>query len=267
MNPTVSVIMGVYNCAPTLPDAIESILAQSMTDWEFIICDDGSTDQSWQIATEYSKRDERIVLLQNAQNLGLNETLNKCLAAARGKYIARMDGDDRCPADRFEAELCFLRDHPDYALVSGWMECYDARGTYGVIQYREMPQYADLVRGSQFCHAGSMLRADVLAMLGGYRSTSDTERVEDYDLWVRLYAAGYKGYNLQRVVYSMCDDRNAFRRRKLKYRINESKVSYRVYRDCHLPLGMIRYTVIPICKVLIPQWAYGWLHKRRMSSK
>ena len=110
-----------------------------------------------------------------------------------------------------------------------------------------------------------MMRRDVLLELGGYRTTADTERVEDYDLWVRLYAAGYKGYNLQQVVYSMRDDRNAFHRRRFKYRINESKISYRVYKDCHLPLSKFCYTLLPICKGFVPRWLYAALHRKRVS--
>ena len=103
MEPKISVIMGVYNCASTLPDAIMSIQAQTVLDWEFIICDDGSTDETWKIAGKFQRQDNRIVLLRNDKNLGLNATLNKCLSVARGKYIARMDGDDICAPERFES--------------------------------------------------------------------------------------------------------------------------------------------------------------------
>ena len=104
MNSTISVIMGAYNCAHTLPEAIAAIQHQTVSDWEFIICDDGSSDETWQVASEFQRNDERIVLLRNEKNLGLNATLNKCLAAASGYYIARMDGDDICTPDRFEKE-------------------------------------------------------------------------------------------------------------------------------------------------------------------
>ena len=76
--------MGIYNCADTLPQAIDSILAQTETDWELILCDDGSSDCTYAVAEEYARRDpERIVLLRNPKNLGLNATLNRCLKAAR----------------------------------------------------------------------------------------------------------------------------------------------------------------------------------------
>ena len=263
---TISVLIGIYNCASTLEKAVSCIQAQSYTDWELIMCDDGSSDNTLEIANQLVAQDKRIKVICNDHNMGLAATLNHCLSVASGEYVARMDGDDVCPCDRFQLELSFLQRHPEYALISGWMECYDAQGTYGTIRYCETPQYEDFVRGSQFCHAGSMMRRNVLQELGGYRSTPHTERVEDYDLWVRLYAAGYKGYNLQQVVYSMRDDRNAYRRRKFKYRINESRISYRVYKDCQLPFTKLCYPILPICKGLLPEWLYARFHRKRVNA-
>ena len=92
--PSLSVIMGVYNGQPFLSKAIESILNQTFTDFEFIICDDCSTDDSAKILREFAAKDSRIRLLQNKQNKGLAATLNNCLNIARGTFIARMDCDD-----------------------------------------------------------------------------------------------------------------------------------------------------------------------------
>ena len=94
--PEISVIMGIYNCANTLEEAVRCIQAQSIKEWELILCDDGSTDNTYEIAEQLKKKDERIVLLRNSENQGLNRTLNRCLNEAKGKYIARLDGDDRC---------------------------------------------------------------------------------------------------------------------------------------------------------------------------
>ena len=92
---TVSVIMGIFNCENTLSDAIKSILNQSYTDWELIMCDDGSQDDTYKIALEYQhKFPDKIILLKNKTNMGLNATLNTCLSKATGTYIARMDGDN-----------------------------------------------------------------------------------------------------------------------------------------------------------------------------
>lgn len=262
--PKISVLMGIYNCAATLRESVACIQNQTYKDWELILCDDGSTDDTYEVAQNIALKDARIIVLKNEKNVGLAMTLNHCLSVAKGEYLARMDGDDTCPNDRFEAELNFLEQHPEYALVSGWMECYDNEGVYGRIKYQETPDFQSFISGSQFCHAASMIRKSVLERLGGYCTTRETERVEDYDLWVRLYAAGYKGYNLQKVIYSMCDDRNAYHRRKLKYRINESKVSFRVFCACNMPIRKIGYCAIPIMKGLLPSGVYSILHRKNV---
>ena len=90
----VSIIMGIYNCAATLPEAIDSILAQTFSDWQLVLCDDGSKDSTYTVAESYQEKfPNKIVLLQNERNMGLNHTLNRCLQIANGEYVARMDGD------------------------------------------------------------------------------------------------------------------------------------------------------------------------------
>ena len=121
--------MGIYNCAPTLAEAIDSILAQTYENWELILCDDGSADHTYNIADSYRQRyPEKIVLLKNEQNMGLNHTLNHCLDHATGEYIARMDGDDISLPERFEKELNYLLTHPEYAIVSSPMVYFDENG-------------------------------------------------------------------------------------------------------------------------------------------
>ena len=119
MAPKISVLMGIYNCASTLPAAIECILNQTVQDFELIMCEDGSKDDTYRVAQEYQKKHpDKIVLLKNEKNMGLNATLNRCLAVARGAFISRMDGDDLCEPDRFEKELAALDETPEYAIVS-----------------------------------------------------------------------------------------------------------------------------------------------------
>ena len=120
--PKISVIMGIYNCASTLPDAIDSILSQTYTDWELILCDDGSVDDTYAVAEEYQiKYPEKIRLIKNESNSGLPKTLNNCLAVAEGTYIARMDGDDISMPDRFEKQIRFLEENPDKIDLVEWV--------------------------------------------------------------------------------------------------------------------------------------------------
>ena len=133
MNKKISVIMGIYNCENTLSEAIESILDQTYTNWELIMCDDGSSDRTMEIANEYlSKYPDEIVLMKNKKNRGLNYTLNKCLKKTKGDYIARMDGDDICSPDRFQKEVAVLNNNDDIYIVSSDMAFFDEKGVWGV---------------------------------------------------------------------------------------------------------------------------------------
>ena len=140
MQKKVSIIMGIYNCANTLEEAIESLLQQTYHDWELIMCDDGSQDNTYEIAEKFSKKYENIIVFQNERNMGLNYTLNRCLERANGVYIARMDGDDFSLATRLEKEVAFLDQHKEYAIVSTNMIYFDENGEWGKSNMLEFPQ-------------------------------------------------------------------------------------------------------------------------------
>ncbi len=265
MIPTISIISGVYNCAETLPEAIESILAQSVTDWEWIICDDSSNDNTYKIAKEYADTyPDKFVLLKNEENMGLNYTLNRCLSYAKGEYIARMDGDDLCSPERLEEELKFLESNPDIAIVSTDMEFFDETGTWGRISHPERPQNRDFVHGSPFCHAPCMVRKEAYDAVGGYSVDKKLLRVEDYHLWVKMYAKGFVGMNIPKPLYKMRDDRNAYSRRKFRYRINESYVRLLLVKELKLPFYCAFYALRPIVVGLLPKKIYDKLHKRNL---
>ncbi|MGN1063504.1 MAG: glycosyltransferase family 2 protein [Alphaproteobacteria bacterium] len=119
--PAVSVVMGTYNRADMLPKAIDSVLAQTYGDFEFIIINDGSTDSTAQVLADYEKKDKRIRVLTNEKNQGLVYSLNLGLDAARGKYIARMDDDDVSRPERFAKQKDYMDTHKAIAVVSSWV--------------------------------------------------------------------------------------------------------------------------------------------------
>lgn len=260
--PLISVLMGVYNCSSTLDEAVNCIINQTYTNWELIICDDCSTDNTYDLACKIAAKDSRIVVIKNNQNKTLAPTLNACLAIAQGQYIARMDGDDRCSPERFAKELNFLSNHPEYALVSCQMELFDKDGAYKTIIHSETPTTQELVKRSQFCHAGCMMKTEVMKELRGYDESLDYKRVEDYDLWVRLYSLGYKGYNLQEILYSMRDDRNAISRRSFRNRLNESKLKCKIIKIFSLSKKNYIYVILPIIKYFIPTFLYKRFHRK-----
>lgn len=266
----ISILMGIYNCAPTLREAIDSIVAQTYDNWEFIICDDGSRDESHAIALEYAAKDpRRFRIIQNERNLGLNATLNKCLRLADGDYIARMDGDDLCEPDRFAKEAAFLNAHPEYAIVSCHMTTFDEEGTWGLITVKEMPQVRDFpTTVPMFSHAACMIRREAFLDVQGYTEDKRLLRVEDYHLWYKFYAKGYRGYNLQEALYHMRDDRNATHRRNAQARRNGIYATFVGFHMVKLPAWMYIYAVknalVETVKILMPDAVYEYFHKKRL---
>ena len=266
--PKVSVIMGVYNVETTIEAAINSILEQTYQDFELILCDDGSTDKTFDVASQYEKKyTDKIVLLKNEKNMGLNYTLNKCLVEAKGVYIARMDGDDVCDSERFAEEIAVLENEPDIAIVSTDMQHFDESGTWGRISHPTYPQNIDFLRGTPFCHAPCMVRKEAYDAVGGYSVDDKLLRVEDYHLWMKMYMAGYRGKNLNKALYSMRDDRNAYSRRKFKYRINETYVHLCAVKKLKLPKWGYLCACKPILVGLLPEFLYNFLHRVRLNRR
>ena len=261
----VNVIMGIYNCEDTLEEAVGCIAAQTFQNWILILCDDGSTDRTAEVAEKIRKAyPEKVVLLKNRENRGLNFTLNRCLAYANCKYIARMDGDDRCAPERFQAEIEVLDREPDIAIVSSDMAYFDESGSWGKISHPEYPCRQDFITGSPFCHAPCMVRKEALDAVGGYSESKYLLRVEDYHLWMKMYLNGFKGKNIHRVLYEMRDDRNAYNRRKFKYRINEAYVKTLVVKKFELSPIYYCTALRPILVGILPGFIYDRLHKGRL---
>lgn len=261
----ISVIMGIYNCADTLEEAVGCILNQTYSNWELIMCDDGSTDKTYYVAQELAQKyPDRIVLLQNECNCGLNRTLNLCLKVATGDYIARMDADDRCSPERFTVEVDALNSAPDIAIVSTDMEHFDELGTWGRQQHPDKPVAADFVRGTPFNHAACMVRREAYEAVGGYSEDSKFLRVEDYHLWIKMYCAGFRGQNIHQVLYQMRDDRNAYNRRKFAYRLNEARVKALAVKELKLPVYQYIFALRPIAIGLLPAGLYDLLHKKKL---
>lgn len=261
-DPRISIIMGIYNCAKTLPEAIDSILSQTYQQWKLILCDDGSTDNTFSVAEEYQKNyPEKIVLIRNEKNLGLNYTLNHCLKFADTEYVARMDGDDISLPRRLELEISFLEAHPQYAIVSCPIIYFDEYGDYRTGTDKGEPEKSSLARSVPFCHAPCMVRREAFIAVNGYTVSSRRMRVEDWDLWIKMYEKGYRGFNIDIPLYKMRDDRNASSRRKFKYRINEACVRGSAVYKLGLPLWMYVFTLRPIILGLLPNKLYLFLHK------
>lgn len=267
--PKISIIMGIYNCADTLSEAIHSILAQSEICWELILCDDGSTDDTYSVAEQFTKEyPAKIRLLKNQKNQGLNYTLNHCLKYVRGIYVARMDGDDISLPQRLQVEADFLDHHPEYAIVSTPMIFFDEEGEWGKGTAIEVPQISDFVFHPPFhCHAPCMIRREAYQKVGGYTVDKRLLRYEDCNLWYKLYSAGYRGYNLQEPLYKMRDDRNAYARRTTSSRLRAVYVQYTGFRMIHMPLKFYPFLALELLKCLaiiaMPKNIYRTVHRHK----
>lgn len=268
MGKTISVIMGIYNCADTLPESLDSLLAQTYSNWNVVMCDDGSTDETYEVALAYcSKYPGKFILMRNEHNMGLNYTLNRCLMCATGEYIARMDGDDISLPERFEKEAAFLDSNPQFDIVSTPMIYFDENGDWGRGTAVEYPQAKDFIPGTPFCHAPCMVRAAAIRAVGGYSTEKRTLRAEDYDLWFRMYANGSVGCNLSEPYYKMRDDQNAYHRRKYRYCLNEAYVRAKGYHMLGLPARSYLYALRPLLVGLLPKPIYLFLHKKRQQRR
>lgn len=259
----ISVLMGIYNCAPYLQEALDSLYAQTYQDFKIILCDDGSIDDTYAIAERNAVGHPNVVLIRNERNMGLNYTLNHCLEYADTEYIARMDGDDISLPERFEKEIVFLDSHPEYAVVSVPMIYFDENGDFMIGHGRGEVKAEDFIKGTPVCHAPCMARTDVIKSVGGYSVDNKLLRVEDYHLWFKVFSAGQKLYMMNEPLYKMRDDRDAVARRNWMTRRNEAYVKHMGYKMIGLPWWTQIYTVVPFIKYMMPNFVYNYFHRRR----
>lgn len=181
--PVVTVLMAVHNGAAFLREAIESILGQTLSDFEFVIVNDASTDDTRTIIQSYS--DRRIHLVENTTTIGLAASLNRGLGVAKGTYIARMDCDDVSFTHRLERQVQFLETHQDICVCGSWAELIDeANRPQGL---RRKPTGDEIRAGywltSPIIHPSAIIRR---AQLGNLEYDVSLSCAQDYDLWFRI---------------------------------------------------------------------------------
>ena len=230
MNPIVSVVLCTFNAGKYLRATIESVLNQSYKDFEFIIWDDGSTDNTKSIIHSYA--DNRIRYFYH-DNTGLGEALQMACNEAKGKYIARIDSDDICMPDRFQQQVSFLESHPDYCLVSSAIIKIDKDGKFTWDK--------NIKRRNNIVHPASMFRKDVYDKCGGYLPLLSGQ---DKILWARMQGYG-KFYNIKQPL--------------IKYRILSESVSHivdhsSVYYNEFRNLGRLLKSSDEVDNVLIERY-------------
>lgn len=253
--PIVSVLMGVYYRRTNLfflKRSLQSILAQSISDLEVLICDDGSTDEAREYLTNMATQDPRIRLIRKGHLFSLPEKLNACLAQATAPLIARMDDDDRCAPERFQCQIQFLETHPEIDFVGC---CADLERNGALVGTRMLPEYPDVpdfFMTQPYLHPALMFRKQVLDAVNGYSEEKRCILCEDYDLLLRLYRAGYRGANLQErlLTYTLPD--TAKGNRKMRHRWNETVTRWIRFKELGVLPRALPFVVKPLVVGLIP---------------
>lgn len=215
-HPRVSILMPVYNVAPYLREAMDSILTQTFQDFELIVLDDCSPDNSSEILDTYT--DERIVRYRGEKNMGLSNVLNVGMAMARGEFIARMDSDDLSTPERLVTQVAYLDAHPEVDLCSCGMELFGAKQATWVREMNVEDVKITALFHSPILHASSMWRRASFERVG-LRFLQEMVPAEDYDMWTRAMAAGLRLVNIPQVMY--------------KYRIHPSQATTQTDKTAH----------------------------------
>jgi len=258
----ISVIMSVYNAEKYLEKAIKSILTQSYHNFEFIIINDKSNDNSSDIISKYADQDQRIKYIENKKNRGLTYSLNKALEFAQGEYIARMDADDISTPDRLEKQANYLKKNKELSLIGTSAYNIDEKGN--IIAERNVPlKYEDIKKNinlvNPIIHPSVMFRKKDILAIGGYNEKF--KKVQDYELWFRIIANGLKVENLaDRLLYYRVNNQY-FERKSLNYRITDLKVRWRGYKLLSLLIYKRYGVLVPILLGITPPFILKGLYK------
>ena len=249
--PEVSVIIPVYNGEQFLREAVESILQQTFADFELVICDDGSTDRTWEIIQSFG--DKRIRALRSVTNLGIACALNKGLHAAKGQYIAIMHADDIALPTRLERQTAFLRRNKDVKLVGTGVLKIDENGTpiRKVVPPSTHEEICrDMWRHNPFAHSSVMYERSIVLSMGGYNEGLVPS--EDYDLWFRIIRK-CKVANLSEVLtYYRIHAGSASNTRDTLELRTYIKILYRELREQDVGGRYYVYLFTPIMQLLLP---------------
>lgn len=205
MNPKISIILPTWKDSKSIEKSIESVKSQSFLDWELIIVDDGLyKDRLFQIK-EFIKDDERIILLENKENLGIQKSLNLGLKKSKGDYIARIDDDDLwINKDKLKKQFEFLEENPDYVLIGSGAKFVDENNNFLFNYYfpeKDEDIRKNILGKNCFVHSSVLFNKKTVLELGGYNEDISAKHIEDYDLWIKLGLKG-KMYNLHECLIS-----------------------------------------------------------------
>jgi len=235
-NELISVIIACYNAELYIDECLDSIITQSYSNIEIIICDDASTDGSYSILEKWKIKDSRIILLRNEKNLFQATSRNSCINLAKGKYILIHDIDDLSAGNRIEVLLSNLLKN-NVSFVSSSMATIDDQGKVSydkILKHKKWPNKYDFLWNVPFNHPATLFLTDEINKVNGYRVDKETKRGEDYDMFMRLYSIGAKGMNVDEPLYLYRLDSDNYKRRTFTARIDECKIRYKGFKKLNI---------------------------------
>ena len=251
----ISVVMGVYNGEKTVERAMRSVLDGTYRDIEFIAVNDGSTDGTAELLSKIAEEDTRVKVINSEKNFGLAHALNTGIRAAKGEFVARTDADDASAKNRLERELNALIEYGcDFVCCGANLIC---DGKWGERIFPEKVDKKTLISYNPFIHPTLLIKKEALIKVGGYCENADRRRVEDYDLFVRLYAAGFSGRNLPEILIDYYEPLDVSFRYDLKIRLNEYKVRKEAARLLRGGFLDRLKAVKPLLLLVIPKACYN----------
>ena len=263
--PLISVIMGVRyqrEDLSLLKRSISSILSQTYTNFEFLICENSSTNAAKLCLQNYSLQDGRVRLIFGGGAVTLAEKLNRCLDEAKGDYIARMDDDDWSAPTRLEKQLMALHTDQKTAFVGSNAKLLQNGQPFGQRILPEHPTVHDFLFVQPYLHPALLFRKEPLHVIGGYCTDRRCDGCEDYDLLLRLYQAGYVGSNLQEplLTYTL-PNRGA--RKPYRFRWHEAETRYIRFKSFGLLPKAWPYVLKPLAVGLLPAGLLQNIKRRR----
>jgi len=256
MNPTISVLMGVCyrrDDIALLKRSVSSILNQSFVDFEFLICEDGSTADAKQYLNAQAQMDSRIRLIPGTGADTHAAKLNRCIISAQGKYFARQDDDDYSDQTRFEAQLEYLNLNQAVSFVGSVARLEQDRAVIGERRLPERPQVKDFLFVQPFLHPTLMFRASVFTPPITYCESQWCMGCEDYDLLLRLYEMGMVGANLQEACFTYTLPPRGSSNRTWKMRCNEVYTRWNRFKSLGLLPKALPHVIKPVLVGLIPR--------------
>ena len=238
--PLVSVIIACYNGEKYIDQCLEALVNQTYKNIEVIICDDASKDKSLTLLKQWVAKDSRIVVLHNETNLFAAATRNRCLEVARGYFIAIQDVDDVSAFNRIE-KLVEVMNNEDVDFVCSAAGAFyeDPTKIDKIYSGKEYPTKWSFLWGIPFFHPATLFAKDCLKKVDGYRIAKETRRGQDYDLFMRLYAAGYKGKRIPDVLYYYRLDMGNIKRRDFDSTIGEFVIRWKGFKKlCLFPWAL-----------------------------